>query len=101
MIPHGGFFLQVVLYIIARVAQLFLIFTETALFLRAILSWFITNEENRLMIFLYAVTEPFVLPFRVICRVLKVPEDVPLDIPFMLALLFITILNGVLPAVTL
>ncbi len=93
--------MQAVLYIIARTAQLLLGFVELAMLARMILSWFVRNEENRFMLFLYAVTEPFVLPFRVLCRMFGMPDDFPLDIPFSFAFLAIMILNGILPAVTL
>ncbi len=93
--------MQAVLYIIARTAQLLLIFMELALLARMILSWFITNEQNRFMLFLYAVTEPFILPFRVICHMFGMPDDLPIDIPYSIAFIALTLLNSFLPTLTL
>ncbi len=94
--------MQIVLFIVARMVQLTLGFIELALLLRAILSWFVRNEENRFMMILYTFTEPAIFPFRVLCRtVFHVPEEFPLDIPFTMTFLSVTILNGILPQVTL
>ena len=90
--------MQAVLYVIARTVQVLLGFLETAMFLRAILSWFIADEENRLMVFLYAVTEPIILPIRALCSRIKALEESPLDIPFFITMLLLTLLNGLLPA---
>ncbi len=92
--------MQAVLFIIARVAQLMLGFLEIALLLRMILTWFITNEQNRLLLFLYAVTEPFILPFRVLCHAFGLPEDFPIDIPYSIAFTALILANGLLPALT-
>ncbi len=89
--------MQAVLYIIARVAQLLLGFVELAMLLRMILSWFITDDGNRFMLFLYVVTEPFILPIRVICRMFGLADDFPIDIPFSITFILLSILNGVLP----
>ena len=90
--------MQAVLYVIARTVQLLLGFLETAMFLRAILPWIIADEENRLMVFLYAVTEPIILPIRALCSRIKALEESPLDIPFFITMLLLTLLNGLLPA---
>ena len=90
--------MQAVLYVIARTVQLLLGFLETAMFLRAILSWIIADEENRLMVFLYAVTEPIILPIRALCSRIMALEESPLDIPFFITMLLLTLLNGLLPA---
>ena len=85
------------LYVIARTVQLLLGFLELAMFLRAILSWFITDDENRLMLFLYAVTEPIILPIRALCSKIKALDESPLDVPFFITMLLLTLLNGLLP----
>jgi uncharacterized protein YggT (Ycf19 family) len=90
-----------VLYVIARCVQLLLGFVEVAMFARAILSWFIYDEENRLMLFLVAVTEPFIYPIRVLCSHIKALDNMMLDIPFFITFLLISIVNGLLPVVTL
>ncbi len=93
--------MQAVLYVIARTAQLLLGLVELAMFLRAILSWFIADEDNRFMIFLFAVTEPFILPIRVICSRFRALNESPIDISFFIAFLVISLLNSLLPVLTL
>ena len=89
--------MQAFLYVIARTVQLLLGFLELAMFLRAILSWFITDDENRLMLFLYAVTEPIILPIRALCSKIQALDESPLDVPFFITMLLLTLLNGLLP----
>ncbi len=89
--------MQYVLYIVARVVQLFLGFAETAMFLRAILSWFIHDEENKVMFFLVLVTEPLILPIRYLCSRIRALEGVMFDIPFLITFLLLSILNATLP----
>ena len=50
------------------------------------------------MVFLYAVTEPIILPIRALCSRIKALEESPLDIPFFITMLLLTLLNGLLPA---
>lgn len=93
--------MQTALYILARVVQLLLGLAETAMFLRAILSWFIHDEDSKIMFFLAVVTEPFIIPVRVICSRIKALDDIPIDIPFFIAFLLLSILNSVLPTLVL
>lgn len=93
--------MQEVLYVIARTVQLLLGFLEVAMFLRAILSWFIMDEENRFMAFLVAVTEPIITPIRMLCSKIRAIDESPLDIPFFLTFLLLSLLNGLLPALIL
>lgn len=92
--------MQTVLYVIARTVQLLLGFLEMAMFLRAILSWFV-DDENRFLVFLVAVTEPIILPIRAICSRFEALDESPLDIPFFITMLLLTLLNGLLPVLTL
>jgi len=89
------------LYVICRVVQIMLGAIELCMFLRAILSWFIRDENNKIMIFLVFVTEPIIIPFRILCSKIRAFENVPLDIPFFIAFLFLSIVNSFLPALTL
>lgn len=93
--------LQTVLYILARVAQLFLGFAEIAMLLRAILSWFIQDEDSKLMFFLMLVTEPLILPIRVICSRIRALDNMVFDIPFLITVLLLSFLNAALPVLVL
>lgn len=93
--------MQTALYILARVVQLFLGLAETAMFLRAILSWFIHDEESKIMYFLALITEPLILPVRVVCSHIRALENFPVDVPFFITFLLLSILNATLPVLAL
>lgn len=95
-----GFFsegvLEYFLFFIVRTVQVILWALSLAMFLRAILSWFVMEEGGPLMSFLYAVTEPFIAPIRALCERFGWFADSPMDIPFVMTFLIIMILNTVL-----
>ena len=61
--------------------------------LRVVLDIFFMGEENRFSAFLFGVTEPFVLPFRVLFERLGWFQNIPLDVPFLVSSMIITILS--------
>lgn len=71
----------------------FLSAIETAIFLSVILSWFI-DPYSRILQLLYAVTEPFVAPIRMLLS--KFIGDTPMfDFSPMVAMLLISVLKQV------
>lgn len=72
---------------------------EICMLLRAILSFFV-DQESVLFTFCVAVTEPVILPFRAILSRFESLERIPFDIPFLVTYIALSILGGVLPAVT-
>ena len=65
---------------------------ETARFLRAILSWFIM-DGNRFTDVLYAFTEPVILPVRLLFEKFGWGSGLPIDIPFMVTFLLLSVVN--------
>lgn len=61
-----------------------------AMFVRAILSWFDPMQEWRLSGFLTAITEPVIMPIRILCDKMHWFEGMPVDIPFILSWLLLT-----------
>ena len=72
---------------------------EICMLVRAILSFFV-DQENVLLTFCIAVTEPVVVPFRVILSRVRGIDEMPLDIPFIVTYLAINLLGLLLPTVT-
>ena len=72
---------------------------EICMFLRAILSFFV-DQESVLLTFCIAVTEPVILPFRALLSRFDSLNRIPFDIPFLVTYVALSILGGVLPAVT-
>ena len=92
---------MIVLYILARTGQILLGLIYFAMFLRAILSWFIREEESVLMGLLAFVTEPVVAPVRGFLMRFRFVQRCPIDISFMVAFMLVFFLQQILPVPTL
>ena len=67
---------------------------EILLLLRALLSWFF-GAENRFIDFVFAVTEPMIMPFRLLCDRFGWFQDIPIDVPFLMTVISISILETI------
>ena len=93
--------MMVVLYVLARTGQVLLGLIYLAMFLRAILSWFIRDEESVLMGLLAFVTEPAILPVRGILMRFRFVRECPIDVSFVATFMLIFFLQQALPVPTL
>ena len=84
--------------IIKNFVIVFLTAVQFAMLARAILSWFPMNS-NKLTDFLYAVTEPFIYPVRMLFDKMNWFSGMPIDISFLVSYLLITIVLIILPQV--
>ena len=87
--------MEIFLVILRNTVRVFLAAIELAMFLRAILSWFFAGD-SRLGNFLYAVTEPVILPIRLLFEKLGWFRNLPIDISFFVTFLLISVLSTVL-----
>ena len=71
-----------------EIAYYLIMFLEYAMLARAILSWFL-DEESRILGFLMILTEPIILPFRLLFRKLNWFQEMPLDMSFLFAVVFL------------
>lgn len=96
--------MEAVFYIIAKVISLMLSAISLAMLVRVImqlasaLSSF-KAEENKIYIFCVAVTEIFVTPIRYLCAKFNWFTNTPIDAPFFIAYLMISLLQGLLPII--
>lgn len=90
--------MEVVFYIIAKVVSIGLSVLSVAMFLRVILQFF-ASGESKFVIFCYAITEPFIIPIRVIMEKLNIGQNSPIDIPFFIAYIMISVLQMMLPMI--
>ena len=74
---------------------------EICFFVRAILSFLNPGEEGFLAAILYTVTEPVILPVRALLARLHVGEGLPIDLSFFFSFLLLSLLNVMLPAISL
>lgn len=84
------------MYILIELIRCFavgaLMLIQTAMLIRAILSWFML-DGNRFVDFLHAVTEPFVYPIRRLLQKMNWLQGTPIDFSFMLTYLIISVLT--------
>ena len=84
------------MYILIELIRCFavgaLMLIQTAMLIRAVLSWFML-DGNRFVDFLHAVTEPFVYPIRRLLQKMNWLQGTPIDFSFMLTYLIISVLT--------
>ena len=78
--------------LIKNIAFLFLSAVQTAMFVRAILSWFMI-DGGKIMGFLYAITEPFIAPIRALLVKMNWLQGSPIDFSFMITFLLLSIIS--------
>lgn len=64
---------------------------QLAMLVRAIMSWFPT-ESNRFENFLYVITEPLIMPIRLLFEKLNWFQGLPVDISFFVTYLLLSLL---------
>ena len=84
--------LDIVLEIIKSVVILFLLAVQSAMTVRAILSWFVM-DGGRFMNFLYAITEPFIHPVRLFLEKFNILQNTPIDFSFLITYLIISMIT--------
>ena len=90
-----------VLYVFAQTVNLFLSLVYFAMFLRAILSWFMPEDGSFFMGILVFITEIFVAPVRLVLSRFRAINEAPVDISYMAAFLLLMLIRMVLPVPTL
>lgn len=83
-------------YVVIRLAVTLISVLQLAMFVRAILSWIPGADENKLGDFLYAITEPFILPVRAILDRIPLFQGFPLDMSFFFTFILLSILSTLL-----
>ena len=81
-----------VYFVVSQAVGVFLFAVEIAMLLRAVLSWF-PLEPNKFTNLLYAITEPFIYPIRWLFHRMNWFQDSPLDVPFFVTFLIISVIN--------
>ena len=91
--------MEALLYILAKFVAIYLSIATYSMLGRVLLQFFVNPEESRLYAFLFFITEPIVLPFRLILAKFNIGQDTPLDIPFITACLGLTMIQMFLPII--
>ena len=69
-----------IIYIIKKTVYYLVRVILIMMFARALSSWLTTDEDSKLTAFLYAVTEPFVIPVRMLVDKIEALRNLPMDI---------------------
>ena len=69
------------------------------MFARAVLSWLPVDDEMGVVNFVYCITEPVIIPFRLVLERSDFVASIPIDIPFFAAFFAVSAAQTLLPAV--
>ena len=83
---------MVLIEVIKSFVLIFLSVVQLAMLLRAILSWFVMGGGT-FTNFLYAITEPFIVPVRTLFEKMNWLQNSPIDFSFMVTYLLISLLT--------
>ncbi len=78
------------LYVLIRCVLIFIDVASIAMLGRAVLSWFTMGEQTKIGAFLYVVTEPLIMPIRNLCNRFGWFQGLPLDMPFLFTVVFLS-----------
>ena len=81
--------MYLILQLVKSTVLIFLGVLELAMLVRAVLSWFVM-DTNGFVNFIHAVTEPFIIPFRLLFEKLNWFQNMPIDMAFLATYLSIT-----------
>ena len=85
-----------VLYVVSTTVRVIIIVLELMMMARAILSWLPIDEDNPIINFLYAVTEPVIMPVRSVIDYFGWFQGMPIDMSFFITFILLSILEMIL-----
>ena len=91
--------MEAIFYVLAKTVALYLGLCMYLMLARAILSWFVVPEESRLYMLCAFLTEPVILPFRLLFGWLGIGVGMPIDLAYLASVLALTLINSLLPVI--
>ena len=91
--------MNAVIYVITTAVSVILLALQVLMIARAMLSWLPVDDEMPFVNFVYTVTEPVIIPFRLVLERSEFVSSIPIDIPFFVAFFAIGLIQSFLPAV--
>ena len=86
-------------YLLAKTVSVLISVVSFAMLLRVVIPWFVDPMESRIYAVICLVTEPFIVPVRVILEKLDIGQNSPIDWSFMITYLLFSIIQMILPAI--
>ena len=93
------FRLVTVFYFLAKLISIGLSLLLYAMMARALLPFFIDVEDSKFFLFIMVITEPFVVPFRLLLAKFNLWQDLPIDMSFTFAYIVYALANMILPVI--
>ena len=84
------------LYVVSTTVHLMLSMVMISMSARAILSLFINPEESKLYAIAYMISEPIIMPVRLLFYKLNWFQQTPMDISFLTTYLLLWMIDGAL-----
>lgn len=91
--------MEIFLYIFAKTVQIFLSLISLAMLMRVILQFFVDVNKNKFYALCIALTEPVIVPFRLLFAKLNIAQRTPIDVPFIVAYFVLSIITSLLPLI--
>ncbi len=89
------------LYVAIKFVIIFLDVLLLAMLVRAIMSWFFSGDgESPLLHLLYIVTEPLIIPVRILCQRFGWFQGTPIDMSFFITTLILSLINLILSGIS-
>ena len=83
-------------YVISNAAYLLIGAMQLLMFVRAILSWIPTMEDNAFAVFVYQVTEFVIYPVRCLLERSEFIASMPLDLSFFVTFILLSVVQTLL-----
>lgn len=90
--------MEIIIFVVKHTVIVLLSVVEIAMLVRAVLSWF-PIDGNKFTELLFAITEPFIHPIRVLFIKMNWFQGLPIDISFLVAYILISVVLTVLPMI--
>ena len=91
--------MDLLIYLLVTTVRMFLTVEEFLFLARAITSWLFMADDGIIPNFLYAVTEPLIIPVRALLNRFESIQNLPIDIAFMVTVILMSVLQILLPTV--
>ena len=87
-----------VIHLFEQTVYILLWALEILMFLRALSSWIISDDDSPCVEFLYSVTEPLIVPVRALLDRFEALRDFPIDISFIVTFILLSVIRMLLYA---
>ena len=89
--------MEIVLSVLAGIVSLALDVLALAMAIRALMSWFV-DDDNALYQMLIYITEPIIIPFRMLLSHFEWVRTCPMDVAYLVTIIVISIISSALPS---